>query len=94
MKECCLRSGDRCKKFGKNPYTNKYPLCIPSSVSDCEDKAEIIEPNEMCRKGSIFGNDYYHITESQLEQLKNGKVIMCDINCGEYRCFVALKRGK
>lgn len=93
MENCDLRKGDRCTKYGKN-YRDDYPLCRPSSILDCEDQAKVIEPNEMCRKGSIFGNEYYYITEEQLKQLKNGKVIMCNINGGEYMCFVALKRGE
>lgn len=51
---------------------------------------EIIEPDEICRKSSLFGNYYLSITEKELEALKSGKVLF---TIDEYGVFIGLKKG-
>ena len=85
MKECDLYSLGKCKKWdGRNK-------CRPSNESwfDDPDKLEVIEMDEMCRRGSIFGNSFFKITKEQLKALKDGKVLF---NRDEYGTFIALDK--
>ena len=85
MSEKCILMDENghCTKWRKNGK------CIKSDVTWCDDALELIEPDQMCRKSSIFGNYYFYITEEQLEALKNGKVL-CDVD--EYGIFIALQK--
>lgn len=86
MSECKLKSSDgHCTKWGKNR------VCKPSDLSWCDEDVKMIDADRMCRYGSIFGNSYCYITEQQLEELKNGKVLYHDD--GEYGIFIALKEA-
>lgn len=82
--ECDLYVNGHCTKYGKNR------ACKPSTKdwlddgSDYEDR-EFISVDQMCRKSSIFGNDYVGITQNDIDRLKNGEVIHIS---GEYGIFI------
>ena len=52
---------------------------------------KMIDANQVGAKSSPWGNTYCYITEEQLDELKNGKVIYVDD--GEYCHFIVLKKG-
>lgn len=85
MKECDLNINGRCKKI------DGRWKCKRSDASwfDDADELKIIEPDEMCRRGSIFGNAYFKITTEHLQALVHGKVLF---NLGEYGTFIMLDR--
>lgn len=80
--ECELYSDSRCSR-------DRRRKCKPSSLEWLDDSVEVIEPNQMCCKGSIFGNYYIGVTEEQLEALKNGKVLF---TLNEYGIFIGLRK--
>lgn len=88
MKECDQYSMGRCKKWDEWDGRNK---CRPSTESwfDPPDKLEVIEVDEVCRKGSTFGNAFFKITKEQLKALEDGKVLF---NLDEYGTFIMLER--
>lgn len=85
MNNCDLLINNRCTKYRKNGK------CQPSSLEWCDEEMKVIEADQMCRYASIFGNNYFYITEEQIEALKSGKVLY---DGGEYGTFICLKGGK
>lgn len=82
---CKLLKDGYCKKYGGKER------CEPSSLEwfdEDTEELEVIEPETMCYRGSIFGNEYFKITAEQLEALKQGKVLF---SLGEYGSFIALE---
>lgn len=87
MEQCRYKRDDgSCAKHGNR----RDILCKPSSIDWCDDSVEMINADEMCIFSSPWGNSCSFITEEQIEELKQGKVIYVDD--GEYCHFIALKR--
>ena len=85
MSECKYKGENgRCKKYGSNGR-----LCKPSTRDWCDYPIDMIDDSRMCEMGSIFGNDYCYITESQLKELIDGKVICVG---DEYGTFILLRK--
>lgn len=81
---CDLYSNGYCQKFRKNSKAD------PSDRSwfirqDYEEPLNFISVDKMCRKSSIFGNEYIGLTQKDIERLKNGEVIHI---AGEYGTFI------
>ena len=87
-KKCDLYDDGKCNEY--NGLSRKKRKCETSTAEWFNEPSEfnVININEMCRRRSIFGNDYFVITNKQIEQLKKGKVL-CDI--GEYGTFILLE---
>ena len=87
MEQCKYKRDDgSCGKYGKR---NDIP-CRPSSIDRFKDTVEMINVEEVCMLSSPWGNTYDFITEEQIGELKQGKIIYVDD--GEYCHFIALKR--
>lgn len=87
MIDCKFRDDKgRCTKYGRHPFK-----CGPFTVDSFSDKLNIIDMDEACKRGSIFGNSFFFITEEQIEKLRNGKVLFA---IDEYGTFIALKKEK
>ena len=86
MKQCRYRREDgSCAKHG-----NRMDIpCKPSSLDWCDGPVEMIDADEICMCSSRFGNSLSFITEEQIEELKQGKVVYIDD--GEYCHFIAFK---
>lgn len=87
MIECDLRCGenkDLCSK-----YKVSGMKCKPYTISDFEETFEHCDMEQVCRKGSIYGNQRVIITDEDIEALKSGKVL-CLID--EYGTFIAYKK--
>ena len=85
--KCWLYRDGRCAKF------DARRKCTPSDMSWFDEeygRLQIIEPAEMCKQSSIFGNNFFLIDDEQLEALKQGKVLF---DIAEYGTFIALKRS-
>lgn len=52
-----------------------------------DDELEIIDMEDVYNKQSIFGNDFFRITDEQLNALKHGKVLHAS---DEYGTFIIL----
>ena len=83
-KGCDLYENRSCRKFRKNG------ACNPSTRNwlireDYDEPMEFISVDRMCRKSSIFGNEYIGLTQSDIDRLKNGEVIHIP---GEYGTFI------
>lgn len=75
-------------KNGRCGRDRRYK-CKPSSI-DWLREAEsmtIIEVNQMCAHGSIFGNHYIGLDLEDLEALKEGKILY---HIDEYGTFIGL----
>lgn len=82
--ECKFLKDGKCTIGG-----NKYD-CEPSSIEWFKDKMKVVEIEDVCRTGSIFGNYYIGITEEQLDALKHGKILY---HFDEYGTFIGLVKG-
>ena len=83
--ECDLFSNGHCKKY------DGRCSCEPSGLNWFEEDdtmLSVIEPDEMCRKEAIFGNNFLFIKKEQLDALQQGKVLFIG---GEYGTFIALE---
>lgn len=81
-------------EFYKNGRCKKYPhvcKCTPGSREWLDMPMEVIEPEQICSKRSIFGNYYLGITEEQLDAIRKGLVLF---KLDEYGMFVGLKPTK
>ena len=81
---CDLYVNGFCTKLLKNGK------CEPSTrdwlIRDQYDEPmNFISVDEMCRKESIFGNEYIGLTQENIDRLKNGEVIHIP---GEYGTFI------
>lgn len=52
-----------------------------------DEELEIIDMKDVYDKQSIFGNDFFRITDEHINALKNGKVLY---KLGEYGTFIIL----
>lgn len=86
-RECACKhyDGSKCTK------SRRLQECKPSSIKWFDERADMINVDEVCEKSSIFGNVCLYITEAQLEELKAGKVI-CHVD--EYGTFIALRKDE
>ena len=76
-----------CKKYGDNGKawaSNRYWLDRYKSL---DDGAGFISENRICRKSSIFGNEYIGLTLDDIERIKNGEILHIP---GEYGTFIGL----
>lgn len=87
-KKCDLYDDGKCN--GYNGWRGKKRKCETSTAEWFDKPSEFnaININEMCRRRSIFGNDYFVITNKQIEQLKKGKVLFY---IDEYGMFILLE---
>ena len=87
---CDLYVNGYCTKFRKNgkaePSTREW-LYEDLDIT----KLEFICEYRMCRKSSIFGNDYVGITLDDIERIKNGEILHIS---GEYGVFIGLVEEK
>lgn len=83
---CDLYRNGHCIKYRKNgkaePSTREW-LYEDLGISELE----FISEDRMCRKSSIFGNDYVGITLDDIERIKNGEILHIR---GEYGTFIGL----
>ena len=79
------RDDGSCAKYG----ARRDIPCKPSCFDWFRDTVEMIDVDEMCMLSSPWGNSCNFITEEQIEELKQGKVVY--INDGEYCHFIAFK---
>lgn len=90
LPECDARCGqnmDHCAKWG-----NKNDKCKPMTIDDfCEGELTQCEMDQVCRRCSIFGNDFIIITDEDIEALKNGKVLY---RIDEYGLFLVIRKEK
>ena len=82
MNKCYLRTPN-----GKCRIDSRYK-CVPSTLEWFDDEFEVCEVDEVCRNCSPFGNSYIKLTENDIEQLRQGKVLY---QMGEYGTFIALE---
>ena len=84
---CDLYVDGRCKKYGDNGKawaSNRHWLDRYKSI---DEDAGFISENRICRKSSIFGNEYIGITLDDIERIKNGEILHIP---GEYGTFIGL----
>lgn len=85
LPECDARCGknmDRCAKWG-----DKRMKCEPFTLGSFQNSNILeCEMGQVCRKCSIFGNDFILLTNKEIEALKAGKVLYI---VGEYGTFLA-----
>ena len=80
----------RCKKYGDNGRawaSNREWLCEDLDITELE----FISEYRMCRKSSIFGNEYIGLTLDDIERIKNGEILHIS---GEYGTFIGLVEKK
>lgn len=88
---CDLYIDGRCKKYGDNGKawaSNRYWLDRYKSI---DERAGFISENRICRKSSIFGNEYIGLTLDDIERIKNGEILHIP---GEYGTFIGLIEEK
>lgn len=82
--DCDLYKDGHCIKWRKNGTPD------PShkgwfDLDGLSEPKEFISVNRMCRRSSIFGNEFIGLTNADVERLKNGEVIHIG---GEYGTFI------
>jgi hypothetical protein len=88
---CDLYTGESCRKWRENGK------CQPSDIKwfiDDYGAIDFIAMNRMCRKSSIFGNDYIGLTQNDIDRLKNGEVIHIGGEYGTFIGFLSEKDGE
>ena len=83
---CDLYIGNRCIKFSRDDRCDPSTRDWLSGDSD----VEFITVDRMCRKASIFGNDFIGLTSEDIERLKTGEIIHIS---GEYGIFIGFYEG-
>lgn len=87
---CDLYRNGYCVKYKNNgkaePSTREW-LYEDLDITELE----FIHEDRMCRKSSIFGNDYVGITLDDIERIKNGEILHIS---GEYGTFIGLVEEK
>lgn len=87
---CDLYINGHCAKYTKNskaePSTREW-LYEDLDITELE----FISEYRMCRKSSIFGNDYVGVTLDDIERIKNGEILHIS---GEYGMFIGLVEEK
>lgn len=79
----CDENG-KCKKiFGDK--CNADEKSILKSFEDSFENLEQIDVLDVCPRSSIFGNEFFTITDADIEALKSGKVL-CYVD--EYGTFI------
>lgn len=74
-----------CTKFGGSRIC-KAPLAIAFNDAVCD-----IEPDEVCKNSSIYGNRYIRLTMENIQHLLEGKVLF---RLDEYGTFISLSLEK
>lgn len=88
MEQCKYKRDDgSCAKYGKR----RDILCKPSTIAWCNTSVDMIDAGEICTLSSPWGNTYNFITEEQIEELKQGKVVYIDD--GECCHFITFKNS-
>lgn len=88
---CDLYINGYCAKYGENgrAWASNRDWLDPYKSIDTE--AGFISEYRICRKSSIFGNDYVGITLDDIERIKNGEILHIP---GEYGTFIGLVEEK
>lgn len=87
--ECDLYRNGKCAKL----LNTRKPECQVSnrewldSLEYYDDMASFISVSDMCRRASIFGNDYIGLTIDDINRILNGEVLHIS---GEYGIFIGL----
>lgn len=79
---CDLYTNGRCKKYGRKA---EEQLSTRDWLDD--DLFEFISEYRICRKSSIFGNDFIGLTLDDIERIKNGEILHIP---GEYGTFIGI----
>lgn len=79
----------KCEKEKRLGHIQKCCGGVP--LDDYKSRFEVIEPEEACEKKSIYGNEFFTITQEDLQALMDGKVLCC---VDEYGTFIRLETGK
>lgn len=82
-KECDFFCDGKCEKH------NKHGICSQLEIGDFKDGFYVIDISEVCREASIYGNRFISITEEDIKELINGKVLAF---VDEYGMFVAMDK--
>lgn len=85
---CDLYENGHCTKWRNNGKAE--PSTRDWFAEYADDDMNFISVDRMCRKGSIFGNDYIGLTQTDIERLRNGEVIHIP---GEYGTFIGFIEG-
>lgn len=84
VEDCEFYKNGRCAKFGNI----RMPRCGPATMMWFVERFEVIEMSAVCRNDSVFGNNYFVITDEEIEALKNGKVLF---KLDEYGTVIAYR---
>ena len=79
-------------QFYKNGNCTKWLAdrkCEPSNNCWFTDGFDQCDINAVCAKSSIYGNDYFYLTDRDIEALKAGKILYFT---DEYGMFIAYKK--
>ena len=86
-----MNNCDLCNPHGKCEKYRHNRKCVPSTdewlYEEYPNRREYISVNQMCRAGSIFGNDYIGLTEDDISKLRDGEIIHVP---GEYGIFIGI----
>lgn len=81
---CDLYENGHCTKWRKNgkaePSTRDW-----LTRDQYEGEMSFIPVERMCREGSIFGNEYIGLTQTDIERIQSGEIIHIP---GEYGTFI------
>lgn len=79
---CELYNNGSCTKYRKN---GKAEPSTRDWLTRDEDDMSFIPVERMCRNGSIFGNNYIGLTQTDIERIQSGEIIHIP---GEYGTFI------
>ena len=84
---CDLYVNGRCKKYGGNLKASPSTRGWLDPYESIDKDAGFISEYKMCRKSSLFGNEYIGLTLDDIERIKNGEILHIP---GEYGTFIGL----
>ena len=82
--ECAFFHDGECEKY------RKHGNCRQFDIGDFESFFGVMDMSEVCAAASIYGNRLILITEEDIEELRNGKVLSF---LDEYGIFIAMDKG-
>ena len=85
MENCDFYDNGRCKKSSTR---RKCENCV-SNETWFSSEFQKCNIDEVCRYSSIFGNRYYTITDEDIDDMRQGKVLT---SVDEYGTFIRLKK--
>lgn len=88
---CDLYTDGKCKKYGDNGRALASNRDWLDRYKSIHTEAGFISEYRICRKSSIFGNEYIGLTLDDIERIKNGEILHIP---GEYGTFIGLAEEK